>query len=85
MCWTMFTSGIEGYDTEPVESLSYSVSPDAKKRVTPETHLKKVAGMLKDEKTVKQYEEAMHVDGTEKVDPQLVRNHNSSFKPWICC
>ena len=43
--------------------------------------MKKVAGMLEDEKTVKQYEEAMRVDGTEKVDPQLVSNRISSLSP----
>jgi hypothetical protein len=52
--------------------MSYSVSGSAKKRVTPEGHLDKVAGMLEDEGTVAQYEEAMQVDGIEKVDLELV-------------
>jgi hypothetical protein len=42
-----------------VNGLSYSVSPDAKKNVTPEEQVKRVKDLLEDEETSKGYEEAM--------------------------
>jgi hypothetical protein len=60
------------FKQQNIDGFSYSVSEDAKKNVTPEEHVKKLADMLKDEETMKQYEEAMQVDGSEKLDPELV-------------
>jgi hypothetical protein len=42
-----------------VNGLSYSVSPEAKKNLTPEEQVKRVKDLLEDEETSKGYEEAM--------------------------
>jgi hypothetical protein len=60
------------FKEQNINGFSYSVSEDAKENVTPQEHVQKVADLLKHEQTLKQYEEAMRVDGSEKLDPELV-------------
>ncbi|KAF3040227.1 hypothetical protein E8E11_007542 [Didymella keratinophila] len=64
------------FKKQNIEGMSYQIpsrSSDAPKPLSSEEYLAKVGTMLKNEEIQKEYEEALQVNGGEKVDPQLLR------------
>lgn len=68
-------SSARGFKKQNIEGMSYQAPATVyKPEFKTEKYLGQVGAMLEDEDVQKGYEEALRLDGTEKIDPELVSN-----------